>query len=156
MDLSAKSPGFAVDSQSHTIRFDRKIHAPRAQVFESWTNPEQVAVWWDPTGERLVVCEIDLRPGGAFSFASRSHTDMPFSGVYREIAPPERLVFEAMGAVGRVLLTEAAGATHLQVEIVCRSKEHLEQFVQMGVHLGTAQTLDNLVGFVEGSAALAT
>ncbi len=44
---------------------------------------------------RLPVCEIDLRPGGAYRFVQRGPDgkDYPFKGVYREIVPPERLVY---------------------------------------------------------------
>ena len=141
--------GFAVDHGTHTIRFERQVDAPRADVFEAWTTPEQVTVWWDPDGEPLVTCEIDLRVGGSFAFATRAHAAMPFAGVYQEIVPSERLVFEAMGATGRVTFEEAARGTRMIVEIACRSAEHLAQFTKMGVHEGTARTVDNLVTFVE-------
>jgi uncharacterized protein YndB with AHSA1/START domain len=43
----------------------------------------------------LAVYEIDLRVGGAAHFVwhRRDEKKMGMSGVYREIAPPERLVF---------------------------------------------------------------
>jgi uncharacterized protein YndB with AHSA1/START domain len=145
-----------IDRRTHTIRLIRVFDAAPAQIFEAWTKPEQVRCWWDAAGAPLARCEIDLRTGGAFTFASRSHPDMAFAGVYREIAPPDRLVFEAMGATGRVVLREVTGRTHMTVEIECRSPEHLEQYLKMGVDVGTSQTLDNLgafarQGFVAGS-----
>jgi hypothetical protein len=73
---------------------------------------------------------------------------MPFAGVYSEIAPPDRLLFEALGATGRVLLEERSGKTLMTVEIVCRSAAQLDQFIKMGVDVGTARTLDNLVAYV--------
>ncbi|MBA3673105.1 MAG: SRPBCC domain-containing protein [Gemmatimonadaceae bacterium] len=145
--------GFVVDHGSHTVRFERDVDAPRTEVFAAWTTPEQVTAWWDPDGEPLVACEIDLRAGGAFAFTNRAHSAMPFAGVYREIVPPERLVFEAMGATGRVSLEESPRGTHMVVEIVCRSAEHLEQFMKMGVHEGTARTVDNLVSYVISAAS---
>jgi len=144
---------FVIDRGCHTIRLTRDFEVPRAQIFEAWTKPEHVAAWWDAAGERLAVCEIDLRPGGSFKFITRGHPEMPFAGTYQEIAAPERLVFEAMGATGRVVLREAAGRTRLTVEIICRSAEHLEQYLQMGVDVGTAQTLNNLVAYAQGWAA---
>ena len=36
----------------------------------------------------------------------------------------------------------------MAVEIECRSAEHLDQYLEMGVDVGTAQTLDNLVAYV--------
>ena len=141
---------FDIDHQTHTIRFDRHVDAPRADVFEAWTTPEQVTAWWDPDGEPLVTCEIDLRVGGSFSFATRAHSAMPFAGIYQEIVPPRELVFASMGATGRVKLEESAKGTHMVVEIICRSEEALEQFTKMGVHEGTARTVDNLVSYVSG------
>jgi len=137
----------SVDRESNMIRFERHLDAAPAQVFEAWTQPEQLACWWDPAGEPLAACEIDLRVGGSFRFVSRGAPEMPFSGVYREVTAPKRLVFEAMGATGRVTLEAVAGGTHMIVEILCPSKDHLEQFVKMGVHKGTSQTLDNLVRY---------
>ena len=139
-----------IDRGAHTIRMARVFYAPRAAIFAAWTQPEQVTCWWEPAGEPLTTCEIDLRPGGAFRFVSKGRPDMPFSGVYSEIASPDRLIFEAMGATGRVVLRDVAGETHMVVEIQCRSAEHLDQFLEMGVHTGTSQTLDNLVAYARG------
>ncbi|HEY9217632.1 MAG TPA: SRPBCC domain-containing protein [Phenylobacterium sp.] len=136
---------FALDEATHTIRFERDLACTEQQAFDAWTRAEQIRLWWDPTGEPLAVCEIDLRVGGGFSFTNRAHPERPFAGVYREIAPPHRLVFEAMGSVGRVLLEPRGAGTHMTVEITCTSQAHLQQFVEMGVATGTAQTLDNLV-----------
>ena len=144
----AKKNGLVVDRATHTIRFSRELGAPPSQVFEAWTQPEQVTSWWDAEGQPLLICEIDLRRGGSFKFVSKGHRDFPFIGKYVEIAPPDRLVFEAMGAIGRVLLHEANGGTHMVVEIQCQSADRLDQFIKMGVDAGTSQTLDNLVSFI--------
>ncbi len=146
-------PGFAIDRLTHTIRFEREVRAPRAEVFDAWTTPEQVTAWWDPDGEPLVTCEIDLRVGGAFAFATSAHSEMPFAGVYQELVPPERLMFEAMGATGRVSLEDSERGTRMVVEIVCQSAEHLEQFTKMGIHEGTARTIDNLVSHIEAGGS---
>ena len=138
---------FEIDCRTHTIRLTRVFDASRAQIFEAWTKPEQVTSWWDAAGDPLTACEIDLRADGAFKFVTKSHPEMPFAGTYREIAPPDRLVFEALGATGRVVLRDVAGKTHMTVEIECRSAEQLDQYLKMGVDVGTSQTLDNLVAY---------
>ncbi len=140
--------GLTVDSEANTIRLVREFCAPPSVIFDAWTQPEHVASWWDPAGERLAECDIDLRPGGSFKFVSRAHPEMPFTGVYREIQPPERLEFDALGSKGRVVLQAGGAGTRMVVEIQCASAEHLEQFLKMGVDVGTAQTLDNLVAYV--------
>lgn len=140
--------GFEVDRANHALRFVRSFSAPRVMVFEAWTTPEHLACWWDAGGERLLVCEMDLRPGGSFRFVSPSHAHMPFTGIYLTIDPPARLEFEAMDALGRVLLDEAGDGTRMTVEIVCTSAEHLDHYIKLGVANGTSQTCDNLVAFI--------
>jgi uncharacterized protein YndB with AHSA1/START domain len=47
----------------------RVFDAPRKLVFEAWTNAKHVPRWMlGPEGWTMPVCEIDLRPGGAWRF----------------------------------------------------------------------------------------
>lgn len=134
----------AIDQKEHAVVFERIVHATPAEVFDAWTIPDQLAEWWDPTGVRLVSCEIDLRPGGEFTFQNDAHSP-PFRGVYKIVQPPTLLAFEAMGAAGTVSLTARGDGTHMQVTIRCASREHLEAFAKMGAITNTEKTLDNLV-----------
>lgn len=153
---NAPGSNLGIDRASNTIRLARDFDAPPSDIFEAWTKPEHVTCWWDAAGEPLAVCEIDLRPGGSFRFVTRGHPDLPFAGVYREIAPPDRLVFEALGSTGRVLIREAEdGRTHMIVEIECGSSEQLDQFLKMGVSAGTGRTLDSLVAYMRSRASRA-
>jgi uncharacterized protein YndB with AHSA1/START domain len=145
-----------IDRRTHTIRLIRTFDASRAQIFEAWTKPEHMTCWWDAAGGRLTSCEIDLRVGGAFKFVTKSHPEMPFAGTYREITPPDRLVFDALGATGRVLLREVAGKTQMTVDIECRSADQLDQYLKMGIDVGTSQTLDNLVAYARGRLVAAS
>ena len=73
----------------------RTFDAPRRLVWEAWTSPEHLPHWMTgPPGWTMPVCEIDLRPGGAWHFAWRNAdgAEMAMRGVYREVVPPERLV----------------------------------------------------------------
>jgi uncharacterized protein YndB with AHSA1/START domain len=139
-----------LDRTTFTITFERTLAASREQVFDAWTKPEQVTAWWDPAGRPLAECTIDLRPGGAFRFVNEGNAHSPpFEGAYRAVERPGKLVFDALGAVGTVLVESRGGKTHLTVMIRCASAEHLEQFVNVGVDKGTNQTLDNLVAYLE-------
>jgi uncharacterized protein YndB with AHSA1/START domain len=138
-----------IDRETHSIIFTRSFAAPCERIFEAWTRPEHVAKWWDSSGDRLAECTIDLRPGGAFKLVSARAADFPpFGVIYREIKPPDHLVFEAMGAVGKVLFQSVSGGTRMIVRIECGSAAQLENFVKMGVDAGTSQTLDNLVAYI--------
>lgn len=73
----------------------RVFAAPRALVFRAWTEPERAALWWGPQGFEILSCQMDVRPGGSWRMALRAHdgTIHVKQGIYREITPPERLVF---------------------------------------------------------------
>jgi uncharacterized protein YndB with AHSA1/START domain len=123
----------------------RTINAPRIKVFEAWTRPDQVSRWWDPAGKPLAGCTIDLRPGGNFCFVNdRSCRQESFAGVYREILPPERIVFESNGAIGTVLFNADGERTLLVLTIECGSEAERDQFLRTGIAAGTARTLNNL------------
>ena len=65
----------------------RVFDAPRRLVFEAWTNPEHLPHWMlGPEGWTMPVCEIDLRPGGAWHFVWRRSdgTEMGMRGAYHE------------------------------------------------------------------------
>ena len=150
---TADPAGFEIDRAAHTLRFVRQLAAPREAVFDAWTTPEQLTCWWDAAGEPLTECEVDLRPGGGFRFVSPGHSHMAFTGTYLLIDRPERLEFEALDALGRVVLQEADGGTRMTVEIVCNSDDHLEHYVKLGVAKGTSATCDNLVAFIASRSA---
>jgi len=73
----------------------RVFDAPRDLVFKVCTEPEHLKHWWGPKGFTWVSCIVDLRPGGLFHYCMRSPDGHEMWGkfVYREIIPPERLVF---------------------------------------------------------------
>jgi uncharacterized protein YndB with AHSA1/START domain len=70
----------------------RTFSAPRALVFEVWTDPKHLAQWWGPQGFTNPVCEFDPRVGGAFRIHMRGPDGVtyPMKGIIQEIVPPER------------------------------------------------------------------
>ena len=108
------------------LRLSRSFAAPRERVFRAFTAPAQMIKWWGPKGFTVPVCTLDPRAGGAWRTVMRSPEgkDHTVSGVYREILPPERLVFtwawEEDGARGHetlvtIELFETAGGTRLEL-----------------------------------------
>ena len=77
------------------ITLTRAFDAPRRLVFDALTKPELLRRWFGADGWELVDCEIDLRVGGRWRFVSvgPGGAEMGHSGEYREIVPPERLVY---------------------------------------------------------------
>ena len=74
---------------------ERIFNAPRALVFNAWTNPKHMANWWGPKDFTNPVCELDARPGGAIRIVMQAPDgfEIPVKGVFDEVTPPERLAF---------------------------------------------------------------
>ena len=141
---------------STTIMMTRRFEAPPSAVFEAWTKAEHVAHWWDPSGAPLAVCEIDLRPGGAFRWVNQGDKRMeyPFTGTYRKIAPPHGLVFAARTfpsspeSIVTLSFIEDSRGTKFIMTIECQSIEDRNALLAMRVDVGTARTLENLAAFL--------
>jgi uncharacterized protein YndB with AHSA1/START domain len=46
------------------LALTRIVNAPRARVFQAFTNSDDFAAWWGPLGNALHEIELDVRPGG--------------------------------------------------------------------------------------------
>lgn len=82
------------DNEGHTLTMSRRFVAPRERVFAAWTDRALVAQWFGPMNATCTIHALDARPGGAYSLTLHESDgdDMPLSGEFREISPPERLV----------------------------------------------------------------
>jgi uncharacterized protein YndB with AHSA1/START domain len=135
------------------IVITRLFDAPRLLVFEAWTKAEHVRHWWDPSGLPLAVCEIDLRPNGAFRWVNRAPgggEGFAFAGIYQEINPPDKLVFASSSGPGHstLIFTEDGPQTRLTITIQCATPQEREFLLQMRVDAGTAKTLENLAAYL--------
>jgi len=82
-------------SAEHELVVTRIFDAPRLLLFKMWTEPEHLARWWGPRGFTGLSGRMDVRPGGTWtrSMQAPDGSVIRKHGVYREIVPPERLVF---------------------------------------------------------------
>jgi uncharacterized protein YndB with AHSA1/START domain len=78
------------------ISITRVFDAPRERVWREWTEPEAFADWFGgASGEvPLESVEMDVRPGESYRLTMFANgREIPWSGVYQQVVPPERLVF---------------------------------------------------------------
>ena len=141
------------------IELTRVFDAPRRLVFEAHSKCEHVRHWWGPRGFALSDCKMDFRPGGAWRFVQRGPDgqDYAFRGEFREIVPPERIVwtFEFEGMPGHVsvetlTLVERDGKTTLTTRSVFDTKADRDGMLQSGMESGAAETWDRLAEYLGG------
>jgi uncharacterized protein YndB with AHSA1/START domain len=144
-------------SERETV-ITRAFNAPRRLVFEAWTKPEHVRQWYGLKAMTMTVCDIDLRPGGAWRYvvAGPDGSEHGFSGVYREIAPPERLVYtegyEAMPGhdyLSTLTFDEQQGKTTVTMHLLYKSQEDRDGHLGSGMEAGMNETLDRLEALLE-------
>jgi uncharacterized protein YndB with AHSA1/START domain len=140
------------------IAMTRQFDAPRHLVFDAMTRPEYVQRWLGCDASALVVCEIDLRVGGAYRFTMRSPegVESTLSGAYREVLRPERVVFtERFSMPGftsdayQVTSTfiETDGRTTLTTTILHNSKENRDGHL-LGIDKGVEPAYDRIAELV--------
>ncbi len=138
-----------------------EVDAPRELVFDAWTKPEHVQQWMlGPSGWTMPVCEIDLRPGGAWHFVwgRADGTEMEMRGEYREVTPPERLVStESWGGdwpetINTVTLSEEDGKTTITQTVLYPSKEARDAALATGMKEGASVSFDRLAEHLRAMA----
>lgn len=139
------------------IVMTRTVDAPRRLVFEAWISPEHLPHWMvGPSGWSMPVCEVDLRPGGAWRFVWRRSdgSELRMHGVYREIAPPGRLVHtESWGGdwpetLNTLTLTENDGKTTIRYTVLYPSKAARDAAMKSGMEEGASQSFERLASYV--------
>ncbi len=142
----------------------RQFSAPRTLLFQVFTQPEHLKRWWAPPPFTVPVCTIDLRPGGIWHYCLRSPEgqDQWARSVYREIVPPEKLVYTTTFAdehanpiegmpehLTTVILTEEAGKTRVIARVQFASAAALSVALDIGILQGMSMTWEYLVEYVQ-------
>lgn len=114
----------------------RLFNAPRELVFEVWTNPKHVKLWWGPDGFTNTIHEMNVSPGGIWRFTMHGPDgrDYPNKIIFIEVVKPERLVYKHSGEEDfepinfHVVVTfeEVGEKTLLSMHSVFPSKEELD------------------------------
>jgi uncharacterized protein YndB with AHSA1/START domain len=144
------------DLAEREITITRVFDAPRATVFRAWTDADQLAQWWGPKGFTNPVCEVETRVGGAIRIHMRSPDGSvyPMKGEFREIVPPERLVFTniALDAAGNhiieglttVTFAETGGKTTMTLHTRGRAVVDYAVAYLQGMEMGWTGSIDKL------------
>ena len=137
---------------------ERVIDVPRELVWTAWTTPAHLKHWFVPAPWTIAGCEIDLRPGGAFSTIMRSPEgqEFPNVGCYLEVVTNQRLVWTDALLPGyrpsenpfftAIIELESVGkGTRYRATAIHRDEEGRKKHEDMGFHNGWGTVLDQLV-----------
>ncbi len=85
----ASRPGQTL--QVPAVEMTRTLPFDRDTVFRAWIDPRILAVWFGPRDMQPMDVSLDARVGGEYRFVMGP--DSWICGKYKEISPPETLIF---------------------------------------------------------------
>ena len=153
------------------VKVTRSFKAARPLVFRAFTEPALVQRWLlGPPGWSMPICEMDVRVGGRYRWRWRSDKDASefgFTGTFREVQPPSRLVhteafdpgsvggeYPGSEAVVTVTFTEHGDLTTVTSLIDFGSKEARDAAIATGMTDGMEQSYQLLDELLTGQPAV--
>lgn len=138
--------------QTKWVKIQREFEAPIDVVWQMWTDPALFKKWYGPMGMSVPTAEMNLVVGGTrkicMEMKSPQRTmSMWFTGVYKEIKRPSRLVYtESMcDAQGVIISPQSMGMpeghpdiTEVIVELSEAGGKTMMTMVHVGVPEGSA------------------
>ncbi len=90
-------------SKKKEIVFDRRYPASIQDVWDAWTQSDQLSQWWGPDKTEIVECNIDANVGGSIYIVMEAGEEMgkyqgtrwPMSGTFTEVNEPTGLSYDA-------------------------------------------------------------
>jgi uncharacterized protein YndB with AHSA1/START domain len=146
---------------ARTIEISRLIDAPRALVFEVFTNPKHIDAWWGPEGFRNETHAMKFEQGGLWHYTMHGPDgkDWPNWIKYNTIIPNEKLAYDHGGELnepahfsGEIRFADEAGKTRVTLCLLLPSVEDKEAKVKFGAVQGGEQTLARLDKYVMSQA----
>jgi uncharacterized protein YndB with AHSA1/START domain len=135
---------------------ERIFNAPRERVWQAFTDPALVAQWWG-RGNALTIERMDVVRGGHWRYVEHAADgDHGFEGRYREVTPPQRLVytFEWDGMPGYVAVDTVSfedlgdGRTRVVTVTLFHTREERDGMLGADMATGLSQSyaaLDRLL-----------
>ncbi|MBN9119541.1 MAG: SRPBCC family protein [Planctomycetes bacterium] len=148
------------DTADRELVVTRDFDAPRALVFDAWTDGKHLANWWGPNGFTTTTHAIDVRPGGRWRFVMHGPDGRDYQNLitYLEVVRPERLVYRHGGGEAElegvtfqstVTFEEVGGKTRVTMRLVFPTAAERDRVVrEYGAEEGGRQTLARLAEYV--------
>jgi uncharacterized protein YndB with AHSA1/START domain len=153
-DANTRNPTTVTTLSDTEVRIEREFDAPRALVWEAYTDPELMCEWLGPRRLEMTVQEMDVRPGGTYRYTHRSGDDEPFVffGEFLEVEPPRLLVqtfqFESSEhppSTDRIEFEELDGdRTRIIVTGSFASVESRDSMLEAGMERGVSEGYEKL------------
>jgi uncharacterized protein YndB with AHSA1/START domain len=143
------------NTKERELIFSRLLDAPIKLVWEVWTSPAHIALWWGPDGFTNTIRIMEVKPGGKWELTMHGPDgrDYEIHIVFREIVKEQRIVYEQLNQFKCIATIEFEGLgnkTMIHWQMLFESKDTLLQAAKdYGVDIGLKQNGEKLVNYLQ-------
>lgn len=161
---------FSVNKENNTIHVKRAFAADLNLVWDAWTKPELLDLWWAPQPYRTQTKSMDFREGGSWLYCMISPENEKHwcKADYQKIVPFKN--FSGLDAFcdeegklnddfprslwSNTFIEQTANTTLVDIIISYNSLADLEKIIQLGFKEGFTMALGNLDQYFEAQFKL--
>jgi PhnB protein len=160
---------FKVNKENNTVHVEREFAAKLEMVWEAWTNPEILDLWWAPKPYRTETKSMDFREGGMWLYAMVSPKNVKHwcKNDYNQIIPQSMFsgldaFCDENGTINQEMprthwtnkFNENGETTLVNITAQYDSLEDLEKIIAFGFKEGFTTALKNLDQYLEAQFRL--
>ncbi|MBP7261081.1 MAG: SRPBCC domain-containing protein [Bacteroidia bacterium] len=161
---------FSVNKENNTIHVKRAFAADLNLVWDAWTKPELLDLWWAPQPYRTQTKSMDFREGGSWLYCMISPENEKHwcKADYQKIVPLKS--FSGLDAFcdengklnvdfprslwSNAFIEQTANTTLVDIVISYNSLADLEKIIELGFKEGFTMALGNLDQYIEAQFKL--
>lgn len=135
--------------------FSRLVDAPVKVVWDIWTKPEHINLWWGPDGFMTTILKMDIKPEGEWNLVMHSPDgkDYEIKSVFKEIVKHKKIVYEQFSQfryTATIEFESRKSKTFIKWTMLFESKEHLIQSARtFKVDVGLQQNAEKLIKYLQ-------
>jgi len=147
------------NQEKRTVTITRTFDAPRALVWDAWTQPDHISKWWGPRGMKTNIVKHDFTEGGAWEFSMPMPDGNAFisHGIYSKIVAPELIETTANfipmteGVTLVAIFKDAGDKTDFEFKVIHPTEEYRKQQEDMGIYNGWGSVFDGLNSYLQSA-----
>lgn len=155
---------FTVDKEKNTVNVKREFAADLSMVWDAWTKPELLDLWWAPKPYRTETKSMDFREGGYWLYAMISpegekhwckndyhkiEIQKSFSGLDAFCDENGKINTEMPRTLWTNVFSANSNKTLVTITAKYESLADLEKIIAMGFKEGFTMALGNLDQYIE-------
>jgi uncharacterized protein YndB with AHSA1/START domain len=150
------------------LEIERTYSVTVNKVWDAWTKPEQIKLWWGPDNVSIPECEVDLRVGGKIYIVMEAGEAMgpykgtrwPMEGTFTVVEENSRLAYEAkawtedeegttkIDQITELTMYEDSGKTVIKLKATINKTGPDAKMAIEGMQMGFNQQFDKLNKFL--------